>query len=428
TGLADMLDVPLLITVTQDHPAASYGFTFGAESNDRAMGIGTDPEGRVYVTGDFLNTVDFDPGEDVHEMTAIRRSGYVVKYDQDDFLVLDSAHWDGGHIGNDNEADVDSFSSDGIGQFYITGTSQYNPANPRAAYIRSVTPSNLENWVIYVKDWSYFDWIYGEGSCEYDYSSVACGNDGNIYYYVNTDLYGKPWPSLPPGSYLCATLVKRTPSGITEVFLDQDDTEFINRFNSVEVNQYGVFTFVHNWSDEAFIRYFSMNGTFQWELGFGPQEITQYAIADSDDLGNVYFIGFNGSSLTKILPSGLVLLELSWDAQAEDLFITEDNSVLVTGTFTETVDFDPGDGTTYRSSPGTTSGYVSAFDSDGNFQWVETWGTSEEMYSESITADSNGNIYVCGYFAGSIDLGPPGESDWHTSNGGLDAFVLKLSH
>ncbi|MCX6646696.1 MAG: hypothetical protein NTY09_10105, partial [bacterium] len=47
TGLADMLDVPLLITVTQDHPAASYGFTFGAESNDRAMGIGTDPEGRV---------------------------------------------------------------------------------------------------------------------------------------------------------------------------------------------------------------------------------------------------------------------------------------------------------------------------------------------------------------------------------------------
>ncbi|MCK4719245.1 hypothetical protein KAU08_01225, partial [bacterium] len=429
TDLSDMLDEPLLITVIHDHPAASYGFTFGDDlNNDEAIGIGVDPEGRVYVTGDFVNTVDFDPSEDVHEMTAIRRSGYVVKYDQADFQVLDSAQWDGTYSYNEYQADVDSFSSDGNGNFYITGTCQHNPVTPRATYIRSITPSNLNNWVAYEKNWYYLNWfLWHEASCEYDYSPVACGNDGNIFYFVNTICKGETWYYSPEGSYLNATLLKRTPSGIEEVFLELDPYEFINTFNSVEVNQHGVFTFVHNWSDESFIRHFSLDGSLQWELGFGPQENIQYTMAESDDAGNVYFTGFNDNTLTKISPDGEILLELSWDASAEDIYIHPDGSFLVTGTFTGTVDFDPGSDVKLRSSAGTTSGYVSAFDPDGNFLWVETWGDSEEMYAKSLTTDDSGIIYVCGYFSGSIDLGPPWQSDIHYSNGWTDAFVLKLS-
>ncbi|MCK4719749.1 hypothetical protein KAU08_03775, partial [bacterium] len=93
------------------------------------------------------------------------------------------------------------------------------------------------------------------------------------------------------------------------------------------------------------------------------------------------------------------------------------------------VDFDPGPDSDFKTSKGIEAGYVSAFDPDGNFLWVETWGGTEldSISSNSVCGDDSGNIFVCGSFSGSIDLGPPWESDIHYSNGGSDAYVLKLS-
>jgi hypothetical protein len=257
---------------------------------------------------------------------------------------------------------------------------------------------------------------------QYEFSPVAFGNDGDIYYIR----YYREWETEYTWmGQASSTLMKKPLSGQTVTLAELHSW---GEFNSVGASQNGIVTTLIEPYSDGFIRDYNLIGVKIWEISPVIVPSESHTIIRSDAAGNFYLPGINDQNITKVTYYGAISMELSWDAEVSDIYVYDNGSFIVTGTFTETVDFDPGDGTTYRSSPGSTSGYVSAFDSDGNFQWIETWGTSEEMYSECVTADSNGNIYVCGYFSGSIDLGPPWESDWHFSNGGLDAFVLKLSH
>ena len=121
----------------------------------------------------------------------------------------------------------------------------------------------------------------------------------------------------------------------------------------------------------------------------------------------------------------------SWGGNAYDVIAgveaTDSGFVYVSGYFGSTVDFDPGEGVANGSSNGNEDAYVSKFDSEGTFYWSRQWGGSGREYGVDVTSDSLGNIYVGGYFEGTVDF-DPGDQGFHevNSNEGQDAFVLKL--
>lgn len=59
----------------------------------------------------------------------------------------------------------------------------------------------------------------------------------------------------------------------------------------------------------------------------------------------------------------------------------------------------------------------------GNHIWSRRYGDSEEQSADGVTVDSDGNVIVVGYFEGVMQVG----NTMLTTNGGKDAFVLKLS-
>jgi hypothetical protein len=435
TGLSDMLDEPLLITVIFGQPVAWYGFTFGAEYDDRAMGIGVDSPGDVFVAGEITGIVDLDPGEGTYQVSSVNECGFVCKYDNLDFHVDDATHWDGSELEDFDGVTVEGFTSDNNGNFCVTGiygiyTGFYGAeeVNYGGSFIKSGSSTDLNNWMINsVNTWYYNLMQDSEYIEQYEFRPVAFGIEGDIYYIdYNKSMHSNDWSW---SSSVHSTLKKYSPAGQTVNLVN--GVYPYNKFNSVGVSQNGiVILIIRSYLGNPInsIRHYTLDGIQTWEITPVPVSTELHTTIRTDPSGNFYFLGINDQNITKISPDGAISMELSWDAEISDIYVYDNGSFIVTGNFTETVDFDPGPGEAFKSSPGTTSGYVSAFDSDGNFQWVETWGNSEEMYSTGVTADSNGNIYVCGYFSGSIDLGPPGESDWHTSNGGLDAYVLKLSH
>ena len=73
------------------------------------------------------------------------------------------------------------------------------------------------------------------------------------------------------------------------------------------------------------------------------------------------------------------------------------------------------------SSPG---GYASA---NGSVDWVATAGGSSSDYGNATVVDGQGNVYVTGYFQGSVDFDPGVGTFVLTSRGGRDIFVVKLS-
>jgi len=108
------------------------------------------------------------------------------------------------------------------------------------------------------------------------------------------------------------------------------------------------------------------------------------------------------------------------------LAVDSDGNVFVSGKFMGTIDFDPGPGIESKTSNGGYDVYVSKFDTLGNFQWVKTFGGSAWEYNRGLAVDGSGNVYLPGYFAGTVDFDPGTGVDNHTSNGNNDCFLVKL--
>lgn len=97
------------------------------------------------------------------------------------------------------------------------------------------------------------------------------------------------------------------------------------------------------------------------------------------------------------------------------------------GTFSHTIDFDPGPELDERTAAGWTDVFLVKFDKDGIYQWVITWGGTGSDYGPSIDIDSNENLYVAGTYNGTADFDPGAGEELRTSNGQGDAYLLKLS-
>jgi gliding motility-associated-like protein len=110
--------------------------------------------------------------------------------------------------------------------------------------------------------------------------------------------------------------------------------------------------------------------------------------------------------------------------------VTTDASgnVLSTGEFTETADFDPGSAVFNLSpvSPTNRDIFISKLDANGNFLWAKSMGGGNLDAGLGITTDASGNVYITGYFLGSVDF-DPGSGVFNLSNSNIDLFILKLN-
>ncbi len=188
-----------------------------------------------------------------------------------------------------------------------------------------------------------------------------------------------------------------------------------------------------------------------WAKGMGGTNYDySYGIA-VDVNGNVYTIGtfadtadfdpgvgqYNLTSkgkddifISKLDPNGNLVWAKSIGGQEEDLGISitvdDKGNIYATGSYSGTVDFDPGSGVKSLSSTGDYDIFILKLDNDGNFIWAKSIGGISTDQGNSITSDTVGNIYVAGLFKETLDFIPTNGVKSITSNGGFDIFILKL--
>ncbi|WP_306354154.1 T9SS type A sorting domain-containing protein [Flavobacterium sp. '19STA2R22 D10 B1'] len=142
---------------------------------------------------------------------------------------------------------------------------------------------------------------------------------------------------------------------------------------------------------QAFVMKTDNAGNFVWAKQFGSDEAFDYGTAvTTDAAGNVY----------------------------------------VTGTFQETGDFDPGTGEFMLTTNGGIDIFVVKLDPNGNFVWAKNIGGLEYEESNGIGVDTQGNVYISGYFYNEVDF-DPGAGVYNLTpagnEGNGDGFVVKLS-
>jgi hypothetical protein len=343
---------------------------FGGPSGENISfytgGIATDASGNIAITGFFQGSVDFGGGI----MTSYAGADvFIAKYD------ANGAHIWSQHYGNNSQAGTGiAFDNDGnvlvtghfSGTLYLGG-GPLTSAGSLDLFLAKYDPGGAHIWS---------KRIGGAGFEEI--ASVEADADGNVFltgfFKETVDFGGGPFTA----GFLDIFLVKYDPNG-THIWsravggtgndagmgVDVDNTGNVfitGRFGSTVNFGGGPMTALGG--EDIFVAKYNPSGVHQWSRGFG----SSYAEAGRD-------VAVDGAG----------------------------NSV-ATGGFRGSVDFGGG--------PITATGNYDCFlvkmDANGNHMWshgIGSAGTYDQTVSLGIDSDDNGNTYVTGYFAGTIDFG-----------------------
>lgn len=171
-------------------------------------------------------------------------------------------------------------------------------------------------------------------------------------------------------------------------------------------------------------------------------------------------------TFTATVVEGLVLegFARTWGGTSEDtgdgIAVDDSGNIYITGAFSNTVDFDPGNGVVEHTADGYNDTYLLKLDQYGDFVWVRPssgggkgitldndsnvyitgnglskynsignilWTTPAAGDKYDVGVDSNGNSFIIGDFYGEHDFDPdPIEEDNITPNGITDVFMSKF--
>ncbi|QNL23025.1 T9SS type A sorting domain-containing protein [Hyphobacterium sp. CCMP332] len=109
---------------------------------------------------------------------------------------------------------------------------------------------------------------------------------------------------------------------------------------------------------------------------------------------------------------------------------TRDNGSIIYGSFSGTIDFDPGNG--INLSTGSGNFFLLKLDNNGDFVWfkkfplgMRTLGLMDHL-DDRIAIDNDNNIVIGGFFEDSIDTDPGPGVNYLFARGQYNAFLIKL--
>ena len=393
-------------------------------------GVATDGD-RVYVTGRFEGTADFDPGAGVAERTATGlRDAFVAAYDAQTgafvwaFALGGPSRTEAGNNGAVLDADYDEGRGVAVGggRVYVTGTF-HGPADfdPGAGVQTLTTPENrdLAFLAAYDSATGAYAWAFvpgGTGSLE---GRSLAASAGTVFA---AGRFSGP-ADFDPGD------------GVAQ--LEGDRTYYLAAYDGA-------------------------TGAYRWANGVGGEARASYGVAVAADGDGVYTTGgfwepsdFDPSDgVAELTPAGSDDVFLAaYDAQTGAYrwagaisglgrewaygVATGSGRVYVAGGFAEAfvggvyteavVDFDPSDGVAMRTATGDGDGFVAAYDAgSGAYAWATALGGLGEYDAARAVAHHGGRVVALGEFAGTADFGTGPGALPRTAAGGYDVFLADL--
>lgn len=307
-------------------------------------------------------------------------------------------------------------ASDTIGNAYVAGcfndTTDFNPG--AGSYLLRTTTLGTNNGFVAMYDMAgNFVWVKQLGGIS-SFSEIWSLNldmAGNIYL---TGIFGGTIDFDPgPGIY---NLTSATYSDVFILKLDSNGNflwakavkgNYESRATSISLDAYG----------NIYIGgYFT--GTTDFDPGAGIANFTS-STSGYFDLFILKLDNTGGYLWAKTIGGGLD--EFNYSLKADSA-----GNVYATGSFHDTVDFDPGAGifNLVSSSFFYADSYILKLDASGSLVWAKNVGGAFDEYGIGLSLDSASNVYTIGSYWGTADFDPDTSSSFNLSGG--SGYVLKL--
>ncbi len=205
-----------------------------------------------------------------------------------------------------------------------------------------------------------------------------------------------------------------------------------------------------NGSSDVFIQKLNNKGEQLWIKSFGGAGDNAVHGMATDENGNVYIVGyFRGDTdfdpnegVQEIDAKGTDSYILKLDGAGNflwvktigngelvhifDIALDQTGAIIVTGSFEETVDFDPGAGVFELSAEGTTDAYLMKLDPAGEFMWAGSMSSDSYLVGITLDVDVDNNIYTSGRYSGTVDFDPTDNVFELTAVDNSYLFIQKL--
>jgi Domain of unknown function (DUF4347) len=448
--------------------AAGYGY-------ESVNAIHVDTNGAIYLTGEFTETTDFDPGIAVSSLTSTgQRDAFVARFNGDGSFV-----WAKRLGGAQDDISID-IGVDAGGNVYTSGSFQTTADfNPGTGVFNLVSAGGSDVFISKLNGSGDFVWAGSMGAINDDTSvGLQVGGDGNIY---TTGTFAGT-VDFDPG----AGTVSLASSGGKDVFTNKFDAngnllwassfggsndDLVQGLSLDAVNNLylagsfqglvdfdptvGTFNLNSGSSTDAFITRLTTNGNLSWAKRIGNSGSIETSTGIAVDLtGNVHTSGsFFG---TVDFDPGVGVVNLTDRGWGDEIFLStldaagnfiraqqlSSSSVLnsngytavdslgnvyLAGEFNGAIDFDPGIGIVQL--PGNTQQtniFLRKSDQNGNLIWVKQIDGLNTKFIKAIDVDESGNVYIVGTFYDTADFDPSAGTLNLTSVGASDAFVAKF--
>lgn len=383
----------------------------GDSSVSEGFSIDVDASGNIYTTGYFIGTTDFDPGIGIVNLTPVGYNDiFISKLNSSGNFVWVK------QMGGTSYEDGRSIKVDASGNVFITGS--FNGTvdfNPGLGIFNLTSSGNDDIFITKLDSSGNFVWAKQIGQTSWDQGwSIVLSASGNIY--TTGGFLGTVDFDPGPGTFnLTSTggdlfILKLDPSGSFVWAKNMAGTGSSYSFgNSIDLDA----------SDNVYSTgYFE--GTVDFDPGAAIVNLTSVGdvdlfISKLDSVGNFVSVkkigGFNGDAGSSIT-------------------VNSSGDVYTTGTFTWTVDFDPGPSIFNLTSGGGGSfsdAFILKLDSFGNFLWAKKMGGTGNAGASSIALDASGNVYTTGGFQYTVDFDPGAGVVNLTAPGvGNQLFISKL--
>ncbi len=456
--------------------SATFGaaLSFGNDSSGAtiAYDVATDTAGNSYMTGYFNGTVDFDESAlhsgDTDILTALGNGdAFVAKYAPDNSLVW--ARRMGGvtnatTIGTPNDTGR-TLVVDRSGNVFVAG--QFLNSADFGSTILSSTGTGVDGFVTKLDASGTFQWAKRFGtSMDDSVDGVGIDSSGNVYTLNNNSSGYDILKFNSTGSAVWTKSIATTVIGrlsTNGLAVSPSGNVFVagSFYNTVDFDPSSKTYNVTNPGGTivgGFVLKLDTNGKFGWVsnfagqtggASFGRSNAQSVALDGSGNVvvGGIYSesVDFQpGSGITTLPAVGGVFITklnssggLVWARALEKgignsnpyvpgLAVDSAGSIYAAGSFSGTIDLDPGTGTDVRTSAGGLDIFVVKLTAVGNYSWGESFGGTGSDAAFGIAVDSTGDVHLAGYYQNMVDFDPTNGTFYLTTNGVSKAFRLRL--